>query len=234
MGIKKVDREISYWIEHGEMLSKKITNNKIRKEINILLNKLITSTDNTERDDLTRLLNSHKNNLGETWSKWVKSVSQKEKDKSRSKFYVTNEVYTGILDFIGIKSIHINNKNKKSDNDTFKSLLLYLSELGINDIYEMYDILDELNKFKGALSDRYSKDSLTGEKINTDGDNTKIIKSILSELKRNKIANFEKLKSIRSIVRNNTIESMANEKNDLLLEIEKLKIKLQTQQPNNN
>lgn len=234
MGVKKADRETSYWFKHGEILLKKVTNKSTKKEIETLLQRLKKSTDEAEKDNITGMLNGYKNNLGETWSKWIKAVSQKKKDESRLKFYIDKDVYEQILKFVGANIS--DDKKNISDNNTFKKLLQHLSQLGIKNVSEMYDINSELNKFKDSQPERHSKDSLTGEKSDREGVNTSIIKSILSELKRKNISSFDKLKSINETVNeelnnrieelNNKNELLTNENYELIQEVMELEIKL--------
>ncbi|MBU1393667.1 MAG: hypothetical protein KJ856_13880 [Gammaproteobacteria bacterium] len=120
-------------------------------------------------------------------------------------------------------------KKNISDNNTFKKLLQHLSQLGIKNVSEMYDINRELNKFRGSQSERYSKDSLTDEKDDSESVNTSIIKSILSELKRKNISNFDKLRSISAVTSNNPIEPMNDELDKLRLEVKKLEKRLKIQ-----
>lgn len=236
MGVKKADRETSYWFKHGDILLKKVTNKSTKKEIETLLQQLKQSTGESEKDNITGILNGYKNNLGETWSKWIKAVSQKKKDESRLKFYIDKDVYEQILKFVGANIS--DDKKNISDNNTFKKLLQHLSQLGIKNVSEMYDINSELNKFKDSQPERNSKDSLTGEKGDREGVNTSIIKSILFELKSKKISNLEILRSIDAVESNNSIQPiqpiqpMNDEVDKLLLEVKRLKKKLKIQKSN--
>jgi hypothetical protein len=207
MGRKRQDRTIEEWTEHGGILLDIIgKKHKLYKTIKTTRSTLINESDETIKQELIKKLNSHKDNLGEHWLTWTKKIKQKPKDENRSKFYIEKNAYDGILRFIGLSK-----KTKKlkeiSDNQVFKTLFEYLNAFEVNNVGEMHDLIDELNKFNSATSDRYSKDKLSEIKV-YHGITNNIIHAILSELKRNKISNFEKLISIKKDIKNEKIDEL--------------------------
>ncbi|MXR67714.1 hypothetical protein GNT65_03385 [Shewanella sp. JBTF-M18] len=183
------------------------------------------------------ILNSYKNELGEDWVKWRKKFTQKDQDEKRTDFYIDDEIYDKILHFLNLSR---NSKKEKniSDNEIFKRLFKALSTLGLHNITETENLLDELEKFSSATSNRHSTDSLFDEEKRYQGESSKIIHSILTELKKKKITNFEKLVNIRNFARNNEIENLEHQiiqlkKDKEELEHQVTKLKKEIEAPKN-
>ncbi|WP_212601759.1 hypothetical protein [Shewanella sp. M16] len=228
MGRDRRDRTMEEWINDGDELLKKMgEKHKLYKKVSALLSDLNSNKDDAEKHEIIDALNLEKDKLGEAWLKWTKSIKQKAKDKKRHKFYISEKTYDDILSFIGLKNEDSKfkkhdkggKKNETSDNKIFKILFDHISSFGVSDVKEMYTLIDELNKFGSASSERYSKDALTSESKGYKGETGKVIHAIIEELKRNKITNFEKLKKIRSTVN----RELSEDNKQLLDENEKLK-----------
>ena len=250
MGRKRQDRTINEWIEHGKILldiigKKHSLYKNIEETLSTLINQLskeikqklknqpneknkqeLTNQINEKiKQELTNQLNFHKDNLGKHWLIWTKKIKQKSKDENRSKFYIEKNIYDKILRFVGL-----NKETKKqeeiSDNEIFNRIFKLLYSFGIHNESEMKLILDEIERFNSATSERYSKDTLTGEDIGYQGQTSKIIHAILEELKSHKISSFEKLQSIKKHVRNEKIDELKSEIESLKNKIKRLESKL--------
>ncbi|MGI2115411.1 hypothetical protein ACRN9G_17680 [Shewanella frigidimarina] len=231
MGQHRQNRAMSDWINNGESLLRKMRDeHKLYNEIKNLIFQLINNEDDTDREKITEELNSKKYELGEIWIKWVRSISQKTKDKERSNFYVNDKIYDEILNFIGLtRGNKKENKKENSDNKIFETLFIHIKGLGVNNTNEIYSLIEELSKFSSAANDRNSKDLLTNEKKHYQGITGQIIHAILKELKRNRITNFEKLKNIRATINkdlNDTNEMLSEENKKLNLRIRNLENKI--------
>jgi hypothetical protein len=198
MGRKRQDRTKEEWSNHGiillDMMSKK---HKLFKKIDAALSKLQNDSDEINKQEITKSLNSHKDILGGIWLKWVKKISQKPKDENRTKFYIKNNTYNEILSFVGLDE-ETKKIRKISDKKVFATLFQHFNSFGVNNTDEMYNLIDELNKFGSSTSELHSKDSLTDKNKGYQGKTNKIIHAILAELKRQRITNYEKLISLRS------------------------------------
>ncbi|MCG9738341.1 hypothetical protein L1D32_09255 [Shewanella insulae] len=238
MAREREDRTLEDWSEHGVLLLKMIDNrNNRHKEISRLISILKSDANRHQKEEATTNLNQLKYELGKNWTDWVKKINQKKNDMKRSRFYLKDKTFNELLSFLGQTK-----NNKKSDNEIFTALLSYISIFDLNSIDETYKITEELNRFSSATSERYSK-SLLADKTLPQGRTNRIIKSILDELKKNKITSFEDLMLLRKITNkdmNNEIKFLNNENKSLkernaLLEKEnnKLKLKQKTKLPIN-
>jgi hypothetical protein len=250
VGRKRKDRTINEWIDHGgillDIIGKKHSLYKnIEKTISTLINQLneeikqklknqqreenkqelINQINEKVKQELTNELNFHKDNLGKHWLIWTKKIKQKSKDENRSKFYIKKNTYDKILRFIELDK-ETKKQEATSDNEIFNRIFKLLYSFGIHNESEMKLILDELERFNSATSERYSKDTLTGEDIGYQGQTSKIIHAILEELKSNKISSFEKLQSIKKHVRNEKIDELKSEIESLKNNIKRLESKL--------
>ncbi|MEE1980248.1 hypothetical protein [Shewanella xiamenensis] len=265
MGRGRQNRTREEWATFGhhllDMLGKK---HKLYNEIAGLITKLTAPADDINKVAVTHTLNSHKYELKDHWRKWTQKIKQTPKDKQRTKFYIKNSTYEGILKHIGLTPEDKKTKNI-SDSNIFDTLLIHLNGYGINNTKEMYDLIEKLEKYKPAKIETNSNKSLfeqenqkhsnyeeknltqaikdIHEELETNkskseiqtlinikwiiydaiktkhyqGENNEIINSILEELKRNKITNFEELLNIRKIINEELSEKIetltdANEK----------------------
>jgi hypothetical protein len=200
MGRKRQDRTMAEWLNHGgillNMMGKK---HKLYKTTDATLSKLTSEHDDDNKQEATDLLNSYKDLLGNNWLEWVKKITQKPKDRNRSKFHIKNDIYDGILSFIGL-----NKETKKirkiSDKKVFTTLFQHFNSFGVNNTDEMYNLIDELNKFGSATPELHSKNAFTDKSKDYQGETNKIIHAILGELKINKINNFEELKDVNELL----------------------------------
>lgn len=239
MGQKRKDRTMEEWMSHGnKLLTMMGSEHKLYREIDSLLSKLMSKNKDINKQALILSLNSHKYELDYLWRKWTQKIKQELKDANRTKFYIDKKIYNDILGFIGFGNINSKlednekwgEKNKISDNKIFKTLFYHISSFGVGNVKEMYDLIDELNKFGSASSERYSKDALTSESKGYKGETGKIIYAIIEELKRNRITNFEKLKKIRSNVNrelNDTNKLLSDENEKLKRRIRELELELE-------
>lgn len=229
MGRDRKDRTTEEWATFGhhllDMMGKK---HKLYKEIAGLITKLTVPADDINKSAVTHTLNSHKEDLKDIWRKWTQKIKQTPKDKQRTKFYIKISTYENILKFIGLTQSDRKTKNT-SDNRIFEILLTHLNSYGVNNTKEMYDLKEELKKYGSATSERYSKDELTSEDKGYQGETNKIIHAILEELKKNKISNFEKLRTIRSAINKDLKEEnelLIKENNELKAKVRELEIKI--------
>lgn len=266
MGRNRQGRTTEEWATFGhhllDMMGKK---HKLYNEIAGLITKLTVPADDINKSAVTHTLNSHKEDLKDIWRKWTQKIKQTPKDKQRTKFYIKNSTYEGILKHIGLTPEDKKTKNI-SDNKIFDTLLMHLNGYGINNTKEMYDIIEKLEKYKPGKIETNSNQSLFKEEkpkhsnyetknltkaiddiheeleskeekseieilinikwiiydaIKTkhyQGKNNEIINSILEELKRNEITNFEELLDIRKVINkelNEKIETLTNENEEL-------------------
>lgn len=229
MGRKRKERTIEEWTVHGEDLLKIIgKKHKLYKNIEDTISKLISESKTDTKQELTNTLNSHKENLGKHWLAWTKKIKQKPKDENRTKFYIKNNTYNKILEFLELTK-ETKKQRKISDNDVFNRIFKLLHSFGIHNESEMMSILDELDTFKSSTSERNSKDKLTNKDDGYQGQTSKIIHAILKELDEHKISSFEKLRKIRSTVNNKLKtdnESLIKENNELKAKIRELEIKI--------
>ncbi|WP_420789098.1 hypothetical protein ACOI2Q_18450 [Shewanella algae] len=191
----------------GEKSKSKGRNKKHHKQIKELLTHLNNTNGRVESvEKIVNQLNSLKYSLGDDWTYWVKMISKRKKDAERSRFYINDEVYNNLLIFMG-ENPRSDTAKKTSDNKLFRNLLQALSSLGVNSVSEMYDIIAELDKYKGALSERHSKDTLISDEKSSSGRTKLTISAIIEELKRQKISNFDKLKTLRTDLKREVRES---------------------------
>lgn len=248
MGRDRQDRTTEEWATFGhhllDMMGKK---HKLYNEIAGLITKLTVPADDINKAAVTHTLNSHKEDLKDIWRKWTQKIKQTPKDKQRTKFYIKNSTYEGILKHIGLTPEDKKTKNI-SDNKIFDTLLMHLNSYGINNTKEMYDLIEKLEKYKPSTIEINSNQSLFEQEkpkysnyegknlkqatnaiqkeleakenkseietlinikwiiydaINTkhyQGENNKIINSILEELNKTNVKNLKELQNIKEIV----------------------------------
>jgi len=163
MGRDRQDRTTEEWATFGhhllDMMGKK---HKLYNEIAGLIKKLTVPADDINKSAVTHTLNSHKEDLKDIWRKWTQKIKQTPKDKQRTKFYIKNSTYEGILKHIGLTPE--DKKIKKiSDSKIFDILLMHLNGYGINNTKEMYDLIEKLEKYKLGTIETNSNQSLFEE-----------------------------------------------------------------------
>lgn len=221
MGQTRKDRPAEDWLNYGDKLLALLKRNKkLHNDVEGLIQALKESETTEDRDDIASILNEQKYELGKNWTRWVTKITQAKKDKNRARFYLDEVTYKGILTFLSLDTT-TKDRKKTSDNNIFKNLLSALNVMGVDNINELYQLLTELDKFNDGLLERNSREKLTDIK-KYQGRTTGIIHAILDELKHKNIRNFEKLKSIRREIRNEKIDTLVKENQQLHERIEKL------------
>ncbi|QQK58788.1 hypothetical protein FJD32_004230 [Shewanella sp. LC6] len=277
MGRDRQDRTTEEWATFGhhllDMIGKK---HKLYKEIARLITKLTVQEDDINKAAVTHTLNNHKYELKDHWRKWTQKIKQTPKDAERTKFYIKKSTFENILNFICL-SPEIKLKKGISDEAIFDTLFMHLNSYGIENTKEMYEIIENLKKYKPTTIEQDynqklfeqkrpklsspkadelqkaiskirketktksngTKDEKAKKNIETlinvkriiynapnveyyQGENNKIINTILEELKKNNINSLEKLRNIKEIINN----ELKDENEILHLEIKSLRTKV--------
>lgn len=191
MGASRIDRTEDEWRNNGGKLLKRI---KKQRKFYPTISKLLSDLDNKNNDPkpIVNELNSYKDELNNDWTKWVKTITQYKKDKERRKFYVDELVFNKIMCF-SQESGHEENITK-----SLSQLLVGMNEIGINNVGDVYELMEVIDNFKDATTYKNIKSSLLTPNTNTDPTLLFVIKSIVTELKSHKIINFSELSSINT------------------------------------
>lgn len=279
MGQHRKDRTTEEWTAYGHLLLQIIgKRHKLYKEIEPLINKLNENKLNINECQITESLNSHKYELKDHWRKWTQKIKQIPKDAGRTKFYIKKSTFENILNFICL-SPELKLKKGISDEAVFDTLFIHLNGYGIENTKEMYEIIENLKKYKSTTIEQNYNQKLFGQKrpklsspkanklqraiskihketktktknnetkddeikgkietlINVkriiydapnidyyQGENNKIINTILEELKTNNINSLEKLRHIKEIINN----ELKDENEILHREIKSLRTKV--------
>ncbi|ABV38846.1 hypothetical protein Ssed_4242 [Shewanella sediminis HAW-EB3] len=190
MGASRIDRGEDDWRNNGEkLLNRIIRRRKLHTPIKNLLIQLGQRNNNAE--SIVSELNSYKNVLGEDWIKWVKTITQHDKDKERRKFYVNKSSFDHVIKF--------SENSNYSGNITkcLEQLFIAINELGINSISDVYNLKETTQPFDDVIIALNNNSSITSTNNNLQPTVSLIIESIITELNKNKIKNFRSLSAIR-------------------------------------
>lgn len=189
MGASRIDRTEDEWRNNGSKLLKRI---RKQRKFYPTISKLLSDLDNENNDPkpIVNELNSYKYKLSNDWIKWVKTITQQQKDKERKKFYVDELVFNKIISF-SQESGHEENITK-----SLSQLLVGINEIGINNVGDVYELMDVIDKFKDATTYENIRSSLLTSNVNTKPTLLFVIKSIVDELKSHNITNFSSLSGI--------------------------------------
>lgn len=277
MGQHRKDRTTEEWTAYGHLLLQIIgKRHKLYKEIEPLINKLNENKLNINECQITESLNSHKYELKDHWRKWTQKIKQIPKDAGRTKFYIKKSTFENILNFICL-SPELKLKKGLSDEAVFDTLFMHLNSYGIENTKEMYEIIENLKKYKPTTIEqdynqklfeqkrpklsspkaeelqkaiskirKETKTKSNGTKVEKakknietlinvkriiydapnieyyQGENNKIINTILEELKTNNINSLEKLRHIKEIIN----KELKDENEILHREIKSLRTKV--------
>lgn len=188
-GLKRKDRTISFWIEHGQNLIDNLKNRRtIGKRIVASL-ELLKEAERLEDITLTTQyldeLNKEKYNLKDDWKKWVNRSNQKKKDVHRNKIYIDRNS----------ASLTSRMAQGASESSLISHLITCLNALGINEVGDLYAIQENLKPFNDALNP-ITTANLQEKDITPDTSIINIIKKMTDTLKSNKITSFKELSNL--------------------------------------
>jgi hypothetical protein len=207
MGRLRKERTEQEWLDFGERLlmylknnyhktntpRKKLLNNT--KELHNQLKQAHEAQEQLKVASLVKELNELKEDYGDVWKAWVKTITQSRKDNERFRTFIPQEAN----DYF--HKLMLSNDDTSLEN-TYKHLHLVIKTLGISNIRQFSDIRDFLSKYQNH-NNRHTQESLHSE--NTDDfDFGLALQSIAKLLSKNEINSFHELnEALRKRVKEN-------------------------------
>ena len=193
----RVDRGKNDWIEFGDNLLTRISNQrKIHKNIKDLLAKLheCSSTNNDQVTDVLSELNAEKCNLGDSWIQWGAYIRGTKRDKNIDAFRVSNRCHSQYKT-LAKTSGYTRNNGEVNLAKCVEELPDLLAEAGIINTQNLGDLAELLKPFDDALQKNH-KMTLSSDDNDVPFSALMITESILAKLAELNIKRFSDFDTI--------------------------------------